>query len=205
MARRPKPWFRKGRGWFVQIEGKQHNLGPDKEQAFQRFHELMSRPEAPRVSEQHVAALLDLFLEWTKAHRAEATFKWYRERLQSFFKSMPPSMVASQLKPYHVQRWLDSHPTWSDGHRRGSIIAVQRAFRWATRMGYIDHSPIAHLEKPPAGTRDLIVSPERFDEILRHVHDPEFADLLCSAWETGARPQELFRVERGHVDLVNQR
>lgn len=124
MARRPKPWFRKGRGWFVQIEGKQHNLGPDKEQAFQRFRELMSRPETPQVSEQHVAALLDLFLEWTKSHRAETTFKWYRKRLQSFFTSIPPSMGIGQLKPYHVQRWLDSHPTWSDGHRRGSIIAV---------------------------------------------------------------------------------
>ena len=32
----PKPWFRKSRGfWMVQIAGVQHNLGPDKEQAFQ--------------------------------------------------------------------------------------------------------------------------------------------------------------------------
>lgn len=165
----------------------------------------MSRPDTPRVSEQHVAALLDLFLEWTKSHRAETTFKWYRKRLQSFFKSIPPSMGIGQLKPYHIQRWLDSHPIWSDGHRRGSIIAVQRAFRWATKMGYIDHSPIAHIEKPPPGTRDLIVRPERFDEILRHVHAPEFADLLWSAWETGARPQELLHVEKQRVDLVNQR
>ncbi|MFO7901694.1 MAG: hypothetical protein R6U98_03450 [Pirellulaceae bacterium] len=41
MARHPKPWFRKGRGWFVQLDGMQHSLGYDKQVAFDRFYELM--------------------------------------------------------------------------------------------------------------------------------------------------------------------
>lgn len=32
-----------------------------------------------------------------------------------------------------------------------------------------------------------------------------FADLLVTAWETGARPQELIRVEARHVDSANCR
>ena len=30
MARRPRPWLRKGRGWFVSIDGRQLPLGDDK-------------------------------------------------------------------------------------------------------------------------------------------------------------------------------
>jgi hypothetical protein len=39
----PKPFFRKPRGlWYVQISGKQVNLGPDQDAAFRRYHELLA-------------------------------------------------------------------------------------------------------------------------------------------------------------------
>jgi hypothetical protein len=39
------PWFRRVRGvWCVQIAGTQHNLGPDRERAFARYHALMAVP-----------------------------------------------------------------------------------------------------------------------------------------------------------------
>lgn len=45
MPRFPKPWFRKDRSsWYVQLDRKQHNLGPDRERAFRRYHDLMTRP-----------------------------------------------------------------------------------------------------------------------------------------------------------------
>lgn len=205
MARRPKPWFRKGRGWFVQVDGTQHNLGPDKQIAFDRFFELMRARKSRVAPAQSMAMIFDEFLEWTSRHRAENTYRWYQERLQRFLDTVPADLPVSQLKPYHVQRWLDLHPTWSDAYRRGSIIAIQRPLRWATKMGHIDYSPIAHIEKPSAGARDLLVTRARFDEMLTHVRDVEFTDLLWSAWETGARPQELCHIEARHVDLDRQR
>ena len=31
MSHHPKPWYRKSRNvWYVEIDGKQHNLGPDR-------------------------------------------------------------------------------------------------------------------------------------------------------------------------------
>ena len=42
----PKPFYRKSRGrWYVEIGGKQVNLGPEKEAAFRRYHELMAEPQ----------------------------------------------------------------------------------------------------------------------------------------------------------------
>jgi hypothetical protein len=36
MPHYPKPFFRKSRGlWYVQIDGKQHNLGPHQADAFE--------------------------------------------------------------------------------------------------------------------------------------------------------------------------
>ena len=51
MARRPEPWWWKERqAWFVTIDGVRHSLGPDEDDARQRFHELMAEPRKRRVS-----------------------------------------------------------------------------------------------------------------------------------------------------------
>ena len=47
MARRPKPWYWKARKtWCVYHKGEQTLLGPDRDKAFQRYHEIMAKPEA---------------------------------------------------------------------------------------------------------------------------------------------------------------
>jgi len=40
----PKPFFLAPRGlWYVQLDGHQINLGPDRDEAFRRYHDLMAR------------------------------------------------------------------------------------------------------------------------------------------------------------------
>ena len=44
MPHHPKPYFRKSRElWYVQIDGQQFNLGPNKEEAFRQYHRLMAQ------------------------------------------------------------------------------------------------------------------------------------------------------------------
>src|ERR1700676_1928382 len=88
MARSPKPWFRKDRQcWFVTIDGQRHNLGSNEKLAKQKFHELMASP-SPRLAVPAtgltVAEVFDKYLDWCKRHRASATYKWYKKRIQSF-------------------------------------------------------------------------------------------------------------------------
>jgi integrase len=205
MARIPKPWWRKDRkSWFVTINGKRYDLGPDREFAWQRFHELMAQSQKRQVASGWVLSVFDAFLEWTKRHRAPRTYDWYRERLQQFASSIPTSLTVAQFKPLHVQNWIDGK-SCSDGHKRGCMTAILRAMNWATRMGYIEKNPIAGIEKPAAGKRETIITPEQFDRTISFCHDDEFHDLLTVAWETGARPQELMNVEARHVDLPKSR
>ncbi len=216
MARSPKPWWREDRqSWFVTIEGKRYNLGPNDGQADREFHRLMSLPSAARIPLASTAAagptvadLFDRYLDWAHKHRAPRTYDWYQAHIQSFTNSLPApaDMPATDLRPYHVVEWLDRHPTWGPNYRRGAMIAIQRPFNWAAKLGYISTSPIAYLEKPQATRREQVVTVEEWEAIRDHYAEGDcFRDLLEFAWETGCRPQEVKNLEARHVELVKHR
>ena len=86
----PKPFFRESRRlWYVQVDGKQINLGPTEAEAFQRYHELMAEPQKRTVNPQSLAAIIDAFLGWTQKNRSGETYEWYRYRLQRFIERNP--------------------------------------------------------------------------------------------------------------------
>ena len=205
MARHPKPWFRKARGaWFVTLNGVQHNLGPDKKEAFDRFYDLMRQPQTRSVSSQSLAAVIDAFLDWVQRNRSPDTFEWYRYRLERFCQRYP-DLRLDDLKPFHVQQWVDGYPTLSRTSRRNYLRTVKRCCKWAVQQGYLAASPVEHLEVPGADRREALVSMDEYQRLLELVGDEGFRDLIIVTWETGCRPQELLRVEARHVDLANHR
>ena len=206
MPKFPKPFFRTARNaWFVQVAGKQVNLGPDQDAAFRSYHKLMGRPKAdpPPIRTDTVLAVLDAFLDWCQKNKASRTYDWYRDYLESFARTMPAGLTIGHSETLSgiVQQWLDANPAWKTG-KRGAVIAVQRAFNWAVRMGIIAASPIRGVEKPAAGRREHVIDDAGFNLIISLVRDPEFRDLLTACWNTGCRPQEALAVEARHVDLT---
>ena len=205
MPHYPKPFFREARGlWYVQVDGKQINLGADREAAFRQYHQLMQQPTPAVALPISVASIVDAFLDWSQKHQAERTFDRYRDYCQSFI-NLFPELLVSELKPFHVQEWVDSQTGWGNTTKRNAIVAIKRAFNWADKQGRITANPIRHVEKPTPNKREDFVTATDHDKVLSHVRDQEFRDLLMLAWETGARPQELFRLEARHVDLENGR
>jgi integrase len=208
MARRATPWYRKSRkSWFVVCDGKQINLGPDKAEAFRRFHAMQARPKTVRPvisTDDFVETIAVLFVQWCSKHRAIKTAKWYQERIQSFLDHAGELRI-SELKPFHLDQWCDAHPTWSDGMKRGALIAMQRCLNWAAKKGHIPFSPIAHIEKPQGGKRDYLITSDEYDRILTNIPSPAFRNLLTTSWESGCRPQEILIVAARHVDLPRSR
>jgi integrase len=206
MPQFPKPFFRKSRKlWYVQLDGIQHNLGPDQEAAFAAYHDLMRQPrEKSPVRSDSIAGLIDSFLDFTEKHRAADTYEWYQSRLQRFLDRYP-DLTVRELKPFHIQEWIDSYPKLSGGSKRNLCRSIIRAMNWAAKQGYIDKSPIAGFEKPPGGKRERVITDAEWRDILAVVPDPNFQDLLLVTWETGCRPQESLIVEARHVDLQNSR
>jgi integrase len=206
VARRPKPWFWENRNaYFVTVRGKRHNLGPDKAEAERQFHALMAeepkRP-SPRIATGLTAAeLFDKYLDWCAQHRKPRTYDWYKDHLQDFLAALPaPRMSAAELRPFHVVEWSDKHTTWGDCQRRGAIIAVQRPYNWAVKLGYIESNPIAYIEKPRARRRESNVTPAEWATICDSFPEGDpFRDLLEFCWQTGCRPQEAKAIEARHV------
>lgn len=206
----PEPFFRpKKNRWYVEVDGKHVNLGPDEAQARVRWHQVMAGASAsPIVPGQQPAGVLacrviDLFVGWSHTHRPGRTAEWYQAHLQSFLDSLPDAagLTVDRLKRMHVTNWIDAHPTWGPNHRRGAITAVQRAFAWAEREGYIARSPVRGVEKPPARRREQVLTDAEFRSLLARVKEPCFRDVLDFCWETGCRVQEVRLIEARHLRL----
>ena len=104
----PKPFYRQPRKrWYVQIDGRQINLGPDKDAAFDEYYKIMSKPQAKVLPADACVVIIDKFLDWVQKNRAPKTYDWYKDFCQSFSSQFPDLMMSS-LKPLHVQEWLDA-------------------------------------------------------------------------------------------------
>lgn len=206
MSHFPKPFFRKSRNlWYVQLRGKQINLGRDKETAFRRYHALLSAPPEQPVAtdDSQIVILCDKFLSWVEKHRSAATYEWYRHRLQRFVETYP-RLTVGELKPFHVQEWIDAmdiKPTT----QRNYIRSIKRAMKWSRQQGYIKLDPIAEMEAPSAERREEVLDDVQFQKMFSAICDEAFADLVRVAWDTGCRPQELLRVEARHFDPKGKR
>jgi integrase len=209
----PEPFWRASRKCFyVQLDGKQKKLHPDRDTAFRMYHELMSRPPeeqskkpvdptAPRL----VVVILDAFLDWVKIHQAAKTYAWHNDYIQAFVDSIPSTLTLAELKPLHVSRVMDSSPTWSPSTKNGFARSIQRAMNWAEKQGMIDRNPLRHVEKPAVEARETPVTPAEYAKLMKLVKDEPFRDLLIAAWESGARPNELMRVEARNCELSSGR
>lgn len=204
MARTPKPWFDSERNvWKVTINGRRHNLGKSKKAAMGEFHRLMAQPAKKKVSTCSLPGIVDAFLQWVQKNRAPDTYEWYRYRLQRFIHKHP-GLRLQDLRPYHVQNWVDDYE-FSQASRRNYIRSVKRCFIWATKQGYLERSPVEGLEAPTADRREVVISQEEYESILALTPDEGLRDLTKTTWLVGCRPQESLRVEARHVDVDNQR
>ncbi len=133
----PKPWYRPSRKtWYLEIHGKQHNLGSDRVQAFQKYADLVGKKAEevkPPPAPESVVAIFDKFQSWVEANQAPDTYRWYKDRLQAFIDYIPEGLLVHQLKPFHVQEWVDAMPH-SPGTKRNYIRAVKRAMKWAEEL-----------------------------------------------------------------------
>ena len=124
-----------------------------------------------------MVAICDAYVDWVQKHRSPDTYRWYKDRLQRFVETIPPALRVTQLRPFHVQQFIDGLEL-SSGTKRNFVRAVKRAMAWAEEQGYIDRSPIAHMKKPRGGRREIVVTEAEFKAILAATRDQEFRDLV---------------------------
>ena len=204
MPKFAKPWYRKRRGWYVTLDGRQTPLGSERESAFKKYHDLMRQPREQKIPAGSVVAIIDQFLDWVQKNRAADTYVWYQSRLQLFGRRYPDLQVGD-FKPFHVQQWIDGFSNIASGTKRNYARSIIRCMNWAEEQGIVNRSPIAHFKKPKGGIRETVITPEEYDEILKCISNQPLRDLVTFAWETGARAAECLAIERRHLDLAGHR
>jgi integrase len=209
--RHPQPFWREfTRCWYVQIGKKQVRLSPDRDEAFRLYYELMSRgqdhqPALSAPTPTRVVEVLDAFLDWCSRNKATRTYEHYRENIQRFVMRIPPALLVAEVKPFHVTRAMADFPDWGNNTKHDFIGALKRALNWALDEELIERNPLARMKKPAREAREMAVSPEEYARIIETVEEPCFRDLIDMAWETGARVQELRKVEARFVELESDR
>jgi integrase len=224
-------WEERG-GWYVNKDGQRHFLGnhPDGASAPKKtkgkwnapepirlaFHALMAAPpaEAPTVKPGRssvsatdaltVAELFDKYLEWCRRNREARTFNDYVWHLQKFCDHLKDTakIPALDLRPFHVNEYLDANPEWGQTYRRNAIASVKRAYAWGEAEGHISGTPLKNLKKPSPARREEFVKPEDWEKIKGSYKDGDpFRELLEFCWETGARPHEARGIQPRHVML----
>jgi integrase len=202
MPRRPRPWYRHDRkrpdktGWWVYVGGRQHLLhrggksAADRKIAEIKFHELMVMTVAPPESpEANVASVCDAFLSWSKRSQSEETYRGYHFYIQAFCEACGYRSVA-ELKPYHVNRWLDERKKWNVTTRYNAIRSVLRVFNWAREEGLIAENPLHGMKRPKPNRRSRYLTDDEFAALMREA-GPAFRQFLRAMDQTGARPSEL--------------
>jgi integrase len=216
--RQPKPWFRTSKqAWYVEHRFKKVRLGPHPEGAppprktksgwnappeiMDAFYRLMATDPAnlPRPEKIAVALVGDLFLDHSQKHHCPDTYTNYKHFLQSFSEAYGRG-PAAELKPFHVTKWLDDHPSWKGG-RRHAVIAVRRAFSWADQQGILSPNPLRTLKADRVKRRTRVLTKPELAEILAAIRDGQFREFMQAMLETGCRPSEVARVTAANVDL----
>ena len=84
-----KPYFKKShKAWYVTVSGKQIRLGTGRDEAFRKYHELMSS-QTPVAQSMTVASLFNLFLGWSERNDAPRTHEHHKSFQSSLIRQVP--------------------------------------------------------------------------------------------------------------------
>jgi integrase len=197
-GRIPHPWFREGKGaWFVHIDGRQINLGKDKEEAFRKFHGLMAgRGQVGAETDPSLTAeqLVRAYLADGERRLQQNTLRVTRIFLEDFSRKYGKTL-AKDVRRFQVEQWVQGHPTWNPSTENLAKTKLVALFHWGVAQGLLSATPIRGIRKPPQRSRgvEAVVSPEHLALIL-NAAESCFRNVLLTLYETGARPGEVTSV-----------
>lgn len=144
---------------------------------------------------------------WTGAQKnwSKSTYISQLYYCKKLSPTLPAYLPVADLKPNHLTRVMDAQEGWSTNTKHNFVTAIGRAFNWAVDEGLIERSPIYRMKKPAREARELTASPADFAEIMSVVSEPHLRDLIELAWETGARVQELRKIEARYYEPAANR
>ncbi|QJW95420.1 tyrosine-type recombinase/integrase [Frigoriglobus tundricola] len=199
MSRPARPWHRKQTGWWmVEINGKQEKLveGPKDEKhrllAEEKFAELRKLHRlAPESVGSRTADIVESFLIHSRIHFAADTHRLNKYYCQLFAEACG-QVQAREIKPYHIDRWIDPKveaEEWGDTTVYNARKAAMRVFSWAAERKILSENPLAGMKNSKPKPRQRAITDAEFAKLYENAGDP-LRNILRALYLTGARPKE---------------
>lgn len=210
MARAPRQWYWKARaGWYATVGGARHRLASSEEgeaAAQIRLGEMLAARRRPESRTPTVAEVLDEYMDHLGKRVRDGTLTAKTLEVSAFliapFAKEAGGLAADELRPGHVEAWLDGRTTWGPTTRSDAVAAIRAAFRHAVRRRMLESDPTSAICRPRRGDRrGSIASAADLAAIRAHILSPAFRDYFDFLWLTGCRPGEAARIEARHVDF----
>lgn len=210
MARRStgKPWLHENSGyWCTSVDRKRVYLDKDYKAACRKLRQLKAdrkRSEQGASNEWLLAPFADLadeFLDDIQARKKPETHTGYRYRLLKALKIIGPTTRVADIGKLHMAKIEQKMKgKYSPSTVRDTIAACQSVFGWAIRHDLLIENPLTGYEKPRGLVRTRIITPDEFQNLLRH-SDISFRRVLLALRWTGCRPVEVRSLVWDWVDF----
>lgn len=195
--RTPKPFYRaQTHSWYVKLGKRFIPLGRTEKEAWAAYHKVMCNG-AP--SDETVQGILNHYWVHCEENLKASTCDRRRSKLVSF-GDWCGKMPVAKLVPHHVHQWIaDKYPQASSTYKNTLQTIIKGAFQWAEDNGLCDN-PIRKLKKSPVRVRQEFLPAVKWGDVLGAATDDCFRDYLIVSLLSGARPQEMFKMEARHFD-----
>jgi hypothetical protein len=221
-------FYRAGRGWFSQSDGRMIALRDDKGEPLRskatpvaELRAALRRVEAapaPNGNGVTILEVCDAYLAKAKDDGADKTYQDRSDTLFDFCFGLPPRFrnsdekptpadsihkgyadsLASALRPLDIDQWLSVHKTWKGG-KRSRVQAVKRAMNYGVECGLLTDSPLMGYKVARQNARVTYLTPEH-ETALCESANPALAIAIKVCIRTGARPGcEFAALTAAHV------
>jgi integrase len=206
LGRPPKiNWTPSRHQFTVTIAGKIHRLGTDKTEAEKQFRFLLTKHDMaePILGSPTFGEIAEAWLEHVQRDFERERYRNCKSRVNDFLAFLGRDIKVKELRPRHVEEWMERQPgVQKDGTRRLYKAMILACLNWAAsgRVRLIAANPLrGKIELPEGGSRggEAVWTPEIFKTVTENTNE-RFANFLRALAWTGARPSTVRQVEARH-------
>jgi integrase len=217
MMKRLKHWHEKkftgknGQTWtayyhVVKVDGKVKwtSLGNNKSAALRKWAEIEAKPVPSEAGTFDSVA--NEYMKWAEAEVAngELAQRTYDDR-EKYLKAMRPVFGQHPLEAIrssHVVKYIDKRSSKHTAGQEMRFLSV--LWNWAKARDIVTSAnPVQGVKLPGTGTRKIEVRPQDY-WLVWGCGDQMVKDVMELAARLGTRPQEVFGLTWGKVDLIAQ-